>query len=111
MSIQDSILMSLFGISVVFFVLIALSFLVRFQSYVISIIDKKQTTITTANQIEEIYENPIEFSSSQTGMSIGELKLIGVDERTAAMIMAIVSDESKIPLSELQFKSIKLLNK
>jgi hypothetical protein len=32
-----------------------------------------------------------------------------VDEPTAAMIMAIVSDESGIPLSELCFKSIKLI--
>jgi hypothetical protein len=31
-----------------------------------------------------------------------------VDEPTAAMIMAIVSDESGIPLSELVFKSISL---
>jgi len=43
-------------------------------------------------------------------MSAGELKLKGVDERTAAMIMAIVSHESGIPLSELQFKSIKAVD-
>ena len=40
----------------------------------------------------------------------GELKLFDVDEKTAAIIMAIVSHESKIPLSELQFKSIKALD-
>lgn len=38
-----------------------------------------------------------------------ELKLTNVDEKTAALIMAIVSDESGIPLSELIFTSIKLV--
>jgi len=37
------------------------------------------------------------------------MKLVNVDEKTAAMIMAIISDESKIPLSELQFKSIRVV--
>lgn len=40
----------------------------------------------------------------------GNLTLENVDEQTAAMIMAIVSDESKIPLSELMFKRISLVN-
>jgi hypothetical protein len=38
-----------------------------------------------------------------------ELNLINVDEKTAALIMAIVSHESEIPLSELAFTSIKLV--
>lgn len=40
----------------------------------------------------------------------GKLRLKNVDEQTAAMVMAIVSDESGIPLSELQFKSISLID-
>ena len=43
--------------------------------------------------------------------SSGTLKLKGCDEKTAAMIMAIVSDNTGIPLSELVFKSIKLVEK
>lgn len=39
--------------------------------------------------------------------SQGELNLYDVDDKTAAMIMAIVSDSTKIPLNELYFKSIK----
>ncbi len=42
--------------------------------------------------------------------SEGELTLIRTDEQTAAVIMAIVSDRSKIPLNRLNFKSIKLLD-
>ena len=39
----------------------------------------------------------------------GEVMLIDVDEKTAACIMAIVSHETGIPLSELIFKKIKAL--
>ena len=37
----------------------------------------------------------------------GEIKLFNVDEKTAACIMAIISDETKIPLDQLIFRSIK----
>ena len=43
--------------------------------------------------------------------SSGTLKLKDCDEKTAAMIMAIVADDSGIPLEELVFKSIKLVEK
>lgn len=39
--------------------------------------------------------------------SAGKLDLVDVDEKTAAVIMAIVSKESGIPLNRLSFKSIK----
>lgn len=39
----------------------------------------------------------------------GTLRLKGVNEQTAAIIMAVVSDESGIPLDQLQFRSISLL--
>jgi hypothetical protein len=34
------------------------------------------------------------------------LQLVNVDERTAAMIMAIVSHETKTPLDQMVFRSI-----
>lgn len=37
---------------------------------------------------------------------VGQIKLIEVDEKTAACIMAIISDETKIPLDQLIFKKI-----
>ncbi len=39
--------------------------------------------------------------------SAGEIKLHGVPDRDAAMIMAIVADKMGKPLNELRFKSIK----
>jgi hypothetical protein len=41
---------------------------------------------------------------------VGEIALLNVDEKTAACIMAIVSDETKIPLSQLIFRSIRALD-
>lgn len=37
----------------------------------------------------------------------GELKLYNVDDRTAAMVMAITANKLQKPLNELRFKSIK----
>ena len=51
----------------------------------------------------------ISLSSKVKDFSSGTLKLKGCDEKTAAMIMAIVSDNTGIPLSELVFKSITLV--
>lgn len=39
----------------------------------------------------------------------GGLRLIDTDERTAAVVMALVSDQSGIPLENLYFKSIRCL--
>ena len=48
---------------------------------------------------------------SEEEFSSGTLKLKDCDEKTAAMIMAIFADDTGIPLSELVFKSIKLVDK
>ncbi|MDD3853026.1 MAG: OadG family transporter subunit [Syntrophomonadaceae bacterium] len=114
MSIVDALLVSLLGLGVVFLVLISLSILIKILSVVLGYIDNKSDIsagqIISQNGIPggTIKTESIEIADS--GWSAGELKLIGVDEKTAAMIMAIVSDESKIPLSELQFKTIRLID-
>ena len=50
-------------------------------------------------------------AAAEEDFSSGTLKLKGCDEKTAAMIMAIVADDTGIPLSELVFKSITLVEK
>jgi len=50
-------------------------------------------------------------AASEEEFSSGTLKLKDCDEKTAAMIMAIVADDTGIPLNELVFKSIKLVEK
>ena len=106
MSIANSLLVSLIVMSVVFSCLIALSFLLKVQAMVFNFIDinknNQQQKIEAVSNVNS-FEKKIEKST-------GELTLIGVDEKTTAMIMAILSDELKIPLCELQFKCIKLIN-
>lgn len=103
MSIANSLLVALIVMSVVFVCLVTLSFLLKVQAFVFSFIDNKNQ-----QQKEEIASN-INSSVKDIEKSSGELTLIGVDEKTTVMIMAILSDELKIPLCELQFKSIKLI--
>jgi len=106
MSVLDSILVAVFCLSLVFVVLIGLyGFIVLFSLGLNKFVKKEEqkpadlpTTVM-----------PVVKTEMQADLSTGELKLKDVDERTAAMIMAIVSDESGIPLSELCFKSIKAL--
>ncbi len=47
--------------------------------------------------------------ASAPNVSSGELELINTDEKTAAVIMALVSHNSGIPLNRLSFKSIRLM--
>ena len=54
---------------------------------------------------------PAAPAAPEEEFSSGSLKLKNCDEKTAAMIMAIVADDSGIPLEELVFKSIKLVEK
>lgn len=48
-------------------------------------------------------------ASAAEGISCGELDLVDTDEKTAAVIMALVSYKSGIPLNRLNFKSIRLM--
>lgn len=107
MSLLESLLVSAFGLSVVFAVLISLSFLVKVQSATAAFIVKNVKAVSKrGNRVTEAGS----LVQNDEGLSTGELKLTGADEKTAAMIMAIVSHESQIPLPELQFKSIKAID-
>ncbi|MEN8904643.1 MAG: OadG family protein, partial [Clostridiales bacterium] len=94
MSIIEGLKVSLFGIGLVFVVLITLSAILKIQSYIFSLLKvEKNLQVNTQNKsLDEVEEIEKHKGSSQ-----GELNLIGLDEKTAAMVMAIVSDESKIP--------------
>ncbi len=120
MTFSDSVMVSLTGISVVFLVLIMLSFLIKVQSVALGYISVHHSKLSIAAKERKDAKNvPVKTETAITaevpatadeGWSAGELNLLGVDEKTAAMIMAIVSHESQIPLSELQFKMIKAID-
>jgi len=117
MSIPESLLVALIVMSIVFSCLIALSFFLRAQSFIFTYIYKNKKSKPSMEKIpieeiaiekdEVLMESDLALNSIE--VSTGELILSGVNEKTTALIMAIVSDELKIPLNELQFKSIKLI--
>lgn len=111
MSFVDSILIAAFSIALVFVVLVGVFVLIQLLSKVLANIQskpEKETGAATAQPAVEA-ENTIP-SPGGPELSTGKLKLRGLDEKTAAMIMAIVSHESEIPLSELRFKSIRAID-
>jgi Na+-transporting methylmalonyl-CoA/oxaloacetate decarboxylase gamma subunit len=104
MTVSEGLLVALFCISMVFFVLLCLCFLIKLFSFLLIAVSGKKKP-------EPEPASPQPAPAAEEEFSSGTLKLHEVDEPTAAMIMAIVSDESGIPLSELCFKSIKLVQK
>jgi len=109
MDIINSLFTSLFGISVVFAVLASLILLIYGQTLVM----KKMHPAKAADPA--VTKMAPSSAAPAAGMPVaapapvypGKLELIGIDEKTAAMVMAIVCDESGIPANELIFKSIR----
>ena len=106
--IGEAIGVALFTWAVVFAVLFLLFVIIRIFGAIVGSASKEKEAApasgapaapAAAAAAEDAGE---EFSS-------GSLKLKGCDEKTAAMIMAIVSDNTGIPLNELIFKSITLV--
>lgn len=108
MGLADSLLTSVLGMCVVFFVLILLSFFIRIVSKLMSAGGKKDA----AEAVAAPAAAPAPVPAADTNKvpapgSVGDIKLFDVDDQTAAMVMAIVADELKAPLNELRFISIK----
>ena len=97
-------------IAVVFAVLFIMYVMISLSSKIIAALpsgDKKKAAAAPAAPAAAAAEAAP--ASEGEEFSSGTLKLKGCDEKTAAMIMAIVSDNTGIPLSELVFKSITLV--
>lgn len=109
MNVLESLPIALFVFGMVFVLLAVLYFLILLFTVGIRAIEKKHRSTLAALQkaSAETEHQEAAVQEEEEDFSSGYLKLQNVDEPTAAMIMAIVSDESGIPLSELCFKSIK----
>lgn len=93
LSFAQSIEYSFVGLATVFAVLCLLYIVIVLQSKIVGMFSKKKP-----QQQQPLIEQKV----TDEGVT-----LVDVDDETAAMIMAIVADTSKIPLEELYFKSIK----
>ena len=117
----NAVYLALIGIAVVFVVLIVLMFVIWLMGKVFDGSeelrkkhpewnDKVQNAKSKvmfwkkAQKEPQIAETEVNEYANGT---CGDIRLINVEERDAAMIMAIVADSTGIPLNELRFKSIK----
>ena len=96
LSLLDSLKDSLLGLGVVFLMLAILIVVISLMGK-LGLGKKKEKSEKAAEQksAAPVYPDTVD--------------LINVDEKTAAMIMAIVADETDIPLNELRFISIREL--
>ncbi|MDP4152803.1 MAG: OadG family protein [Bacillota bacterium] len=102
MTISDSIMTTIIGMLVVFLALIVLAFFIRILSAVI--LSTKSKNVNNASAPDTEIKAQVSPKSEHSG-----LELIDTTEPNAAVIMAIVSDKTGIPLNMLRFKSIKAI--
>ena len=103
---------ALFGVLMVFLLLILLAVCIMLISKGVQlgekVSSKKKAKKTDETASVEAAAQPANNGTAlPDSQSAGSMDLVEVDEKTAAVIMAIVSEESGIPLNRLLFKSIK----
>ena len=109
MPLSDALATSLIGITTVIIILAIIAVLIILVSKVIRAVEGAATKKAPATPAATPAASAPAGVPMPAGMNQGELELINTDEKTAAIIMAIVSDKSGIPLNRLSFKSIKLV--
>ncbi|MFI3115099.1 MAG: OadG family transporter subunit [Clostridia bacterium] len=105
----DAILIAISGVVTVTLMLGCLAILITLISKVVIMIESKNTPATTEETLQTQPVAEIKNANDPNVAYGGETLLIDVDEKTAACIMAIVSDETGIDLSELVFTKIRAL--
>ena len=108
MPLTDALATSAIGITTVMIILAVIAVLIILVSKVIRAVEGAASKKAPAAPVAAAPSAPAGVPMP-AGMNQGELELINTDEKTAAVIMAIVSDKSGIPLNRLSFKSIKLV--
>lgn len=110
MPLGQAVMTAVVGIITVLLILALIDVLIMVVSKVARVIDSKlgknKQPVSSAPSGADAPPQGTPLPETQ---SQGSLTLIGTDEKTAAVIMALVSYQSGIPLNRLSFKSIKLL--
>lgn len=106
MDLVDALVTAVFGYAVVFFGLILLMFVLYITGAFFKNKDAKNTAPAAKTEPKAVAPTPVAAAPTAPG-SAGHVKLHGVPDKEAAMIMAIVADKMQTPLNELRFISIK----
>ncbi len=107
MPLSEALAVSLIGIVTVMIILAVIAGLIILVSKTIRAIEAKASGSEKVAATAPAAVSPI--AAPAAGQTQGQVDLIGTDEKEAAVIMAIVSNKSGIPLERLSFKSIKLI--
>lgn len=105
----ESFLIAISGIVIVFIMLAVQCAFIPLISRCVQMVESRGRKAAPAKSAAPAAPVPQAAPEPAGGTYGGEVMLIDVDEKTAACIMAIVSHETGIPLSELIFKKIKAL--
>ena len=106
MPLSEALAVSAIGITTVILILAIIAILILLVSKAIRAIEAKATKAPAAGAPAAVTP----AAAAVPGMSQGQVELIDTDEKEAAVIMAIVSNKTGIPLERLSFKSIKLID-
>lgn len=105
-TISSSLSTALFGMSVVFAVLVGLILMIKLMN--MAVVGSSNRKAAPAAAVQPAAQ-PVLAAVPASPALPTTLKLTDVDEQTAAIVMAIVCDEIGVPPNELYFKSIRLL--
>ncbi len=106
-TIPTALGISLLGIAIVFFMLILIMCMIIIMGAVMKTKAVPAPAVAAPAPTNTDAPPAIPAGKTLAKGSLGSLDLHGVDERTAAMLMAVVADKMQAPLNELYFKSIK----
>ena len=102
-SLVEALGYSVLGMSIVFAVLIMLIGVIKIMETVMNRNKNEEAAPAAASAAPM----PAPAAAKPAPGTAGELKLYNVEERDAAMVMAIVADKLGKPLNELRFISIR----
>ena len=105
--LDKALAVSAIGLVTVISILAVIACLILLVSKAIRTLEAAVTKKTNEEVLPKAPSAAVQTVAEKT--SQGSVELINTDEKEAAVIMAIVSDKSGIPLEKLSFKTIKLL--
>ncbi len=112
LTMSETMFVAVAGIVVVLLELAVLAVLIVFLSKILRAVESKLASSDEA-EVTVIESAPVAVAPAAAPVAEaayyapGRVQLIDVDEPTAAVVMALVSSQSGIPLERLAFKSIK----
>ena len=111
LTMSETLFVAVAGILVVIAELALITVLILGISKILRSIESK---LTSSDDAPEVKVTPVAPAAPVAApaapvayVPAGSIQLIDVDEPTAAVVMALVSDQSGIPLERLAFKSIR----